>query len=342
MDGNSETQPADLNSERAMASKQNTRLDSVPFITLRNKTGSNKVSNYFGGERSSVRAGHCDVLSIPIKALKPIAEKIPFFIPEDREKLNTIRESTVEDLLLHMDAASNGLGPILHLHGFYVSFERACKRSSYFQEILGLTGRFLLFSWPSDGALLNYTRDESDLYWSVGPLEETLIDMVKHFGAGNINITANSLGTRGVFLALVRMAQADHGTKPLVDQVILLAPDIDVGIFKQYVSEIQPLARRITVYVSSNDRPLALSRQVHGYPRLGESGTHLEGLTGIEIIDISDIPVRYPSGHVYHLYHDVVVNDLNQLLNEGKPASQRSNLKQTGENYWKLQLPAID
>jgi hypothetical protein len=76
---------------------------------------------------------------------------------------------------------------------------------------------------------------------------------------------------------------------------------------------------------------------VHGYPRLGESGPHLDGLTGVDIIDLSEIPVRYLSGHLYHLYNDAVISDLNQLLNSGKPASQRSNLKQTGENYWLLQ-----
>jgi esterase/lipase superfamily enzyme len=133
------------------------------------------------------------------------------------------------------------------------------------------------------------------------------------------------------------MANTEYVNKPLVNQVVLIAPDIDSGIFAQYLPRILPLARNITIYVSDNDQPLALSRQVHGYPRLGESGEHLRNLTGVEIIDISDVPVRYLSGHVYHLYHNTVINDLSQLLNEGKPASQRSNLKQTGENYWRLQ-----
>ena len=81
--------------------------------------------------------------------------------------------------------------------------------------------------------------------------------------------------------------------------------------------------------------------KVPGCSRLGEAGPHLQGLTGVEIIDVSDIPVRYPSGHVYHLYHKLVVSDLTQLLNNGKSASQRSNLEQTGKNYWRLQ-PGTD
>jgi len=326
-------------SSGAMAGADGAVLRTVPFITVRNKTGSKKASQYFGDERSTEHAGYCDVSSTPIKSLRPIAERVPYFIPEDREKLLAIRESNAESIWQDIKQTSQGREPILYTHGFYISFEKACKRSSYFQESLGLEGRFLLFSWPSDGSLLNYTRDESDLYWSINPLVESLSNSVKRFGAGKVNLAAHSLGTRGIFLALVRMAQAEPDDKPLFNQVVLLAPDIDTGIFKQYLQEIKSVARTITVYVSSNDKPLALSSQVHGYSRLGEAGTHLQGLEGIEIIDLSDIPVRYPSGHVYHLYHDSVIDDLNQLLNEEKAASQRSNLKQIGENYWKLLLP---
>ena len=339
LDCYSETQPDTKRSSGAITRGGDAVHRTVPFITIRNKTGSKKASKYFGDERSTEHAGYCDVSSTPIKTLRPIAERVPYFLPENREKLVAIRESTVEGLWQDIKQTSQGQEPILYTHGFYISFEKACKRSSYFQESLGLEGRLLLYSWPSDGSLLNYTRDESDLYWSVNPLVESLSNMVNRFGAGKVNLAAHSLGTRGIFLALVRMAQAKSDDKPLFNQVVLLAPDIDAGIFKQYLQEIKSVARTITVYVSANDRPLALSRQVHGYSRLGEAGKHLQGLEGIEIIDLSDIPVRYPSGHVYHLYHDSVINDLNQLLNEAKTASQRSNLKQIGENYWKLQLP---
>lgn len=341
-DGNGETQPGSKSTASTLSSTEDGNRLTVPFITLRNKTGNDKASKFFGDERSTAHTGYCGVSRTSIEPLKSIADKAPFYIPEDIVKLDAIKEISVEELWQGMQSISNGRHPILYLHGFYINFNKACKRASLFQDSLGLAGRLLLFSWPSDGALLNYTQDEADLYWSVAPLEKTLNDMISRFGAGNIDIAAHSLGTRGVFLALVSMAHAKHANTPLINQVVLIAPDIDVGIFKQYLPQIQSLARNITIYVSGNDRPLALSRQVHGYPRLGESGTHLQGLKGIEIIDLSDIPVRYPSGHVYHLYHDIVINDLNQLLNEGKPASLRSNLKQTGEYYWRLQLPAND
>ncbi len=309
----------------------------VPFVTLRNKTGSDKASNFFGGERSDLRAGYCDISHLPLKILKPVAKVASFYVPEEIVKLDAVRLSPVEDIWSGIESTLNGLSPVLYTHGYFVSFERGCRRASLLQESLGLNGRLVLFSWPSDGVIVNYTRDESDLFWSVDPLYHTLLDMIDRFGKGKINLAAHSLGSRGVMLALIRLAQAKQGNKPLINQVVLVAPDIDAAIFEQYLPVIHPLARNITVYVSNKDSALAVSRQLHGYPRLGEAGAHLEGLTGVEIIDISDTPVRQPSGHVYHIYHKDVVNDLRQLLNENKPASQRRNLKQSGENLWRLQ-----
>jgi esterase/lipase superfamily enzyme len=166
--------------------------------------------------------------------------------------------------------------------------------------------------------------------------------LVDKLGEREINVVAHSLGTRGVVLALVMLAQAVHDDKPVLNQVVLVAPDIDAGVFKQYLPMIRPLAKNITIYVSDNDNPLALSRQVHGYPRLGEPGEHLDGITGVEIIDISGIAMRSPSGHIYHIYQDDVVNDIDQILNHGKQASQRDKLKQTGESYWSLQPVSDD
>jgi len=312
----------------------------VPFVTLRNKTGSSEAAKYFGDDRGIRRAGHCILSRTSLEVLKPIAENAPFYIPDDIVELEAIEEHGLENFWSDLDVTRKTKRPLLYTHGYFIDFERGCKRASIFQASQALAGRFLFFSWPSDGAILNYTRDESDIYWSVAPLQKTLTDMAEHFGAGGFDVAAHSLGTRGVFLALVQMSGSERAPKPLINQLVLIAADIDVDIFRQYLPGIRTLARNITIYVSANDTPLALSRQVHGYPRLGEAGPQLDGIAGVDIIDLSEIPVRSPSGHVYHLYNDAVIRDLNQLLNGGKSAAQRSNLKQTGDNYWLLQPDA--
>ena len=314
-------------------------LRTVPFLTLRNRTGSEDASEYFGDERDTLSAGICELDRRPLNPLKSIAERAPFRIPDEIVKVDAISELAIQDFWSRMEAKSDGRSPVLYIHGFKISFEKGCKRALLLKESLGLEGRFLLFSWPSDGQITNYTHDEADLYWSVFPLREVLADMVKRFGQGKINIVAHSLGTRGVMLAMVLLAQAPQDQGPLLNQVVLIAPDIDVDIFKQYLPLIRPLARNMTVYVSSNDSPLMLSRQVHGYPRLGEAGDHLEGIEGIEIIDLSEVPRRAPTGHVYHLYQDVAIKDLERLINANQPAALRSNLQRTGKNQWQI-LPA--
>ena len=336
-DSNSGTTKAAGISASTQSSTGKGQLRTVPFLTLRNRTGSDKAVEYFGSERSVLRAGICELSRKQIEPLKPIAEKAPFHIPDEIVKLDAVNEYSLEDFWRRLQHTSDGQAPVLYLHGFYISFERGCRRAVLLKESLGLAGRFLLFSWPSDGAITNYTHDEADLYWSVSPLQGVLADMAARFGTGKVNIVAHSLGTRGVMLALLLMAQAQQENRPMFNQVVLIAPDIDVGIFKQYLPSIRPLARNMTVYVSSKDSPLALSRQVHGYPRLGEAGEHLDGLTDIEIIDLSDIPVRMPSGHVYHLYQRLVSEDLDQLINENKPAAQRRKLARVSNNRWRLQ-----
>ncbi len=342
VNANSETRPDANEPAKTITTADNDTLRTVPFLTLRNKTGSDKAPEYFGGERSTLQAGYCELSRTPINSLQSIAEKAPFYIPDEIVKLDAIRESSIEDFWQAMKGSPNGQPPVLYMHGFYISHERGCKRASLLQQSLGLQGRFVLFSWPSAGAILDYTQDEADLYWSVAPLRGVLDGMVGRFGKGNSNIVAHSLGTRGIMLALVLLAQIQQHDKPLFNQVVLIAPDIDVGIFEQYLPLIRPLARNMTVYVSSNDSPLALSEQVHGHPRLGEAGEHLEDLTDVEIIDVSDIQIRVPSGHVYHLYQNIVTEDLDQLINENKPAAQRRNLKQSRENQWHLQQAESD
>lgn len=167
---NSETQQAvtgaaDMESDAAKVVAQ-----SVPFLTLRNKTGSDKASKFFGGERSTLSAGYCDLSHTSLTTLKPVAEWAPFHIPEEIVKLDAVRLAPVEDFWQGMENTLNGQFPLLYAHGFFISFERGCKRASLLQESLGMKGQFVLFSWPSDGAITNYTHDEADLYWSVDPL----------------------------------------------------------------------------------------------------------------------------------------------------------------------------
>lgn len=334
--------PAAADQETGLEQADETRYQAVHFVTLRNLTGESEPEDRLGDERDRVRTGRCIVSHAPygLLSMPEVFSRNGFvYLPENRIGLEAVRLVDSEQFWEDFAAARNGQRPMLYLHGYNTSFAKACEQASQFQSNLKAGGRLLLYSWPSDGALLNYARDEADLFWSVAQLELTLQQMIANFGAGGFDVIGHSLGARGLVFAMVLLGHSRHEQLPLVNQLVLTAPDIDADVFKQYLPLLRPLARNITLYVSDNDRPLALSREVHGYPRLGESGDHLDDIKGVQIIDVSDIKVRSFSGHLYHLYHDRVTSDLGLLLNQGVLADQRAGLSRQAPSRWRVLMP---
>lgn len=316
----------------------------VPYVTLRNKTGNPDPEDYFGGTRSQLRTGTCKVAFSPIWGLEELAESAPFYIPDEKIKLTEIRETDPEQLFDDIDrfVEQDNRNIVVYLHGYNIGFEKSCRRSALFQRSLGLQDRLLLFSWPADGNVLKYAWDEADLVWSVPYMADFIKQVVKRAGRGKVDVVAHSLGARGMVQALVRMACLEPG-EPLLNELVLIAPDIDTDIFRQELSLIRQSVNRITVYLSENDKALKLSHEVHGYPRLGEAGEYLTVIEGVDTIDISDISTWRISGHLYHLFNPEVIADLTRLLHTGEPAGQRPSLKKVSRNglpYWQL-LPAV-
>jgi esterase/lipase superfamily enzyme len=259
---------------------------------------------------------------------------------EELLRVQDVQEMNIVATLDRLEATAGERGPALYVHGYYIDFEKGCRRAALLQQNAGLAGRFLWFSWPSDGAVANYTHDEADLYWSVPDMADTIIELERRFGSGAVDVIGHSLGARGVVLALYEVA--NRRPKIRLGHVALLAPDMDFEIFARMFPRIEPIAETISVYTATGDKPLALSRQVHGYPRLGESGNDLSRIAGVEVIDLSDLPVEDPTGHLYHINRPAVGADLRQLLHEGKRASARSGLVAKGDNLWQLESAEED
>jgi esterase/lipase superfamily enzyme len=141
----------------------------VPYVTLRNRTESSKLSEYYGGSRGQLRAGICTVSFSPIWGLDEIAKSVPFYIPDETIKLADLQEIQLDRLFneIAQFPQKNDGNIVIYIHGYNIDFEKSCRRSALFQRALGLHDRLLLFSWPSEGNMLKYTWDEADLVWSV-------------------------------------------------------------------------------------------------------------------------------------------------------------------------------
>lgn len=284
--------------------------------------------------------GMCNVKFTPIWGVEDLAESVPFYIPDEKIELTDIQEKTLAHLHQEIESFSqrDTGNLVLYIHGYNIDFEKSCQRSALFQRALGLQDRLVLFSWPADGNMLKYTWDEADLVWSVPHIARFLEQLFPLTGSGNVDVVAHSLGARGVVQALVRLSYRKN-VGQIINELILIAPDIDTDVFQQELPQLSSVVGRITVYVSENDKALRLSQEVHGYQRLGQAGENLTVFEGVESIDISNIVTRRLSGHLYHLFNPEVIDDLTELLHTGKPADQRTRLVELDHNglpYWQL------
>lgn len=327
-----------LDDARVISADKST-TESVLFYTLRNHTGEQTVEEYYGDLRSTPKSGLCEVTITP-HSFKGITSRLPFYVPDSNKKVMTIKEFPEARLWQAFEKAaevSEHNKVVLFVHGYNIDFLKGCRRAAVFQAALDEHQQLLLFSWPSDGILASYTRDEADIEWSQSYLEAVINRLSEIYGPGRINIVAHSLGSRGVFRALQLISRRDG--KGLINELVLLAPDIDADVFRSAFPDLKSIARRITLYSSENDQPLRVSHEVHGYPRLGEAGDDLVVLEGMDTIDVSISGGREVTGHLYHLYNDNVRSDLGMLLSKGTDVSQRPNMKQfskQGKPYWML------
>ncbi len=309
----------------------------VPYLTLRNRSSDTDRERFYGNDRGALGAGHCDIRELPLSFLSSVAEATPFYVHEGMLRVAAVRPAPPEEVLETLEHSASDRKPVLYTHGFFIDFEKGCRRATVLQESASLEERFLWFSWPSDGSLFNYTRDEADLAWSVLGLAEVIIDLEQRFGSGQVNLMGHSLGGRGIMMAIYDVAAQRPDIR--LGDVILLAPDMDFDIFAAVLPRIRKVVSSITIYVAEADRPLALSEQVHGHSRLGQTGNDFRKLSGAEVIDVSDLQIRSPTGHLYHVYNQEVGGDIDQILNEGLRPEARRHLVRHGENLWRLQRP---
>jgi esterase/lipase superfamily enzyme len=214
------------------------------------------------------------------------------------------------------------------VHGYNVTFENAARRTAQLAHDLKFDGAPIFYSWPSQGGLLQYTVDETNVVWTVPHLKDFLLAVAQKTDAKRVHLIAHSMGNRALTAALAQLAgETKDGQTPLFHEVLLTAPDIDADIFRRdIVPAIVKTASRVTLYASSHDAALEASKQVHGYPRAGESGENIIVIPGIDTIDVSAVDTSLV-GHSYYGDSDTVLVDMAQLLHEEKAPDLRARLQ---------------
>lgn len=175
------------------------------------------------------------------------------------------------------DAANLRNGRVLlYVHGYRETLQTTARDTVQIGAMSNFDGPIIHYSWPSQGNLLSYAVDETNMYWDERNFRNFLTTLARAEWVKEIVIVSHSLGARLVTPAVDYVDRTStNADSSNISNIILASPDVDREDFERDIAE-EVLAarrvnndRRVTVYASLSDRALAVSRAVHGYPRLG-------------------------------------------------------------------------
>lgn len=185
---------------------------------------------------------------------------------------------------------------LIFVHGFNNLYEDSVYRFAQIVHDSHADVAPVVFTWPSRGSIFDYNYDKESTNYSRDALEELLRRTAQNPAVSDITIMAHSMGTWLTVEALRQMAIRDGHVASKINNVILASPDLDVDVFgRQFVSlgEERP---HFTIFVSRDDRALALSRRISGnVDRLGQIDPSVEPYrskleaAGITVLDLTKL-----------------------------------------------------
>jgi len=332
------------------------------FITNRNKTNDKEIlENRFGSERGAeLEFGIFDASIEPSVGLGMFINPSEWFQTEEIIVSNTksLQQEVFVEQLRELVAASPRRSLMIVVHGFRDRFSSALRKTVFVGHILDINSPVMVFDWPGDqgSSLRGYRRARKIATESGAELAKTIELIVNDVKPEKLWLIANSMGGQVVADAFSLLYQRPEfaDAEIEIEDVILTAPDVSQDEFdNQFKKEITSLTRNLTVYVSSNDRALVMSRLINfGDSRRGESTLSTDMLDeAASIVDLIDpdselvtlvdvTPVnRTRNFHNFSLETPEFFDDLFlRLTNEQTPYSRALYSLQTpeGANYWVL------
>jgi esterase/lipase superfamily enzyme len=252
--------------------------------TTRKPVNGGRAKPWFGPERSS---------KITIVRAK--------LVPPDDNRFSLAAVGLVDWRLEGVEPVSGEVGDVLgqaggdgdvliYVHGFNQTFETAALDAARLSDAIRFRGRTIAFCWPSRAGLFDYVYDRDSAMFSRDDFERVLSSIVSAPGTSRVHVVAHSMGTM-LALESLRQLYARYGDTVAgrIGAIVFASPDIDMDVFSSAISRIGPLAGKITVITSTNDRALALSgRLAGGMTRVGAAEKAAIAQLGVRVIDASD------------------------------------------------------
>lgn len=237
------------------------------------------------------------------------------------------------------------------VHGFNVSFDDALFRAAQITFDVEFDGVPFVFSWPSIAGLSGYILDRTRAQAAEERLRQFIELIERESGATQIHLIAHSMGADPLLRVLRSMATETASAtgasprRPRFGEVILAAPDVTRETFLQVASRIRPLAKGMTLYASSNDWALRVSRELlRGENPAG--WVPAEGplvVSGIDTIDVSRASTDFFNlNHTTFAEREAMLKDLGGLLEKGTrpPSTRLSAYKAVASpagSYWRFE-----
>jgi esterase/lipase superfamily enzyme len=332
------------------------------FVTNRNEENDDEIlENRFGSERGTeLNFGIFDASIEPSVGLGMFINPSEWFQSEEIVVSNTksLQQEAFVEKLRELVETSTHRSLMVVVHGFKERFPSALRKTVFVGHILDINTPVMVFDWPGDqgSSLRGYRNAHRVATESGAGLAKTIELIVNDVKPEKLWLIANSMGGQVVAGAFSHLYQnpefADADIE--IEDVILTAPDVSHDEFNnQFKKEITSLTRNLTVYVSSNDRALVMSRLVNfGDSRRGESTLSTDMLDEAasiaelidpdsELVTLVDVtPVnRTRNFHNFSLETPEFFDDLYlRLINKQTPHSRGLYQLQTpkGANYWVL------
>ena len=254
----------------------------VPMlVATTRKKSTTDPGEMFGGERAEALSYAAITVSIPPDSVRQVGHvQWPATVPGDPARnFVTVSADHIDKRAFAASIADTARKTgrrkvVVFVHGFNNRFDDAVYRFAQIVHDSKTPAIPVLFTWPSRGdvRLRSYTYDRESANYSRDALEELLDTIASYPSVQEVNVVAHSMGNWVTLEALRgrslrRVARGNDKVK----NALLVAPDVDVDVFRTQIKRMGANRPRMLLFVSQDDAALALSKEIWGgVPRIGE------------------------------------------------------------------------
>lgn len=221
---------------------------------------------------------------------------------------------------------------VVFIHGFNTQFEDAVFRFAQIVHDSNLDSVPILATWPSRGSLFAYGYDRESTNYTRNAVEQLFQYLARDPEVKDVSILAHSMGNWLALESLRQMSIRNGGLPDKFKNVMLAAPDVDIDVFRSQIADMGRTRPRFTLFVSRDDRALAVSRRVWGdVSRLGaidpEQSPYKEVLdkNKITVIDLTKIKAGGELHHTKFAESPQIVQLIGRRLSTGQALTDSPN-----------------